>query len=175
MSKVLSYTQLTAHAEQRIRQHLADAARYRAAGDHRSEHHAQALANGVCDLWMSLALEHLDGLLRRTYTDDFARLVGLVSPDEALPSERDTAAADGRMTLHDAIVEVLTLAGHGLTASAIADEVNRLGHYHRADRALVPANQIAARVNVYAHLFVRQDELIDLPRQGGAPNPNGAR
>ncbi|WGS47038.1 hypothetical protein LFL97_33425 [Burkholderia sp. JSH-S8] len=76
MSKTLSYTQLTADAEQRIRQHLADAARYRAAGDHRSEHHAQALASGVCDLWLSLAVEHLDGLLRRTYADDFARLVG---------------------------------------------------------------------------------------------------
>ncbi|WGS47039.1 winged helix-turn-helix domain-containing protein [Burkholderia sp. JSH-S8] len=79
------------------------------------------------------------------------------------------------MTLHDAIVEVLTLAGHGLTTAAIADEVNRLGHYHRADRAPVPANQIAARVHVYAHLFVRQEGLIALPRQGGATNPTGAR
>ncbi|AJY38121.1 hypothetical protein BW21_6249 (plasmid) [Burkholderia humptydooensis] len=41
---------------------------------------ARERACGMYELWESLALDHLDGLLRRTYTDDFTRLSGLVWP-----------------------------------------------------------------------------------------------
>lgn len=75
-----------------------------------------------------------------------------------------------RLTLHEAIVEVLTLAGRPLPARTIADEVNRLEHYARHDRAPVLPNQINARTNNYPHLFVFADGLIDL-----APPSHGAR
>lgn len=66
------------------------------------------------------------------------------------------------MTLHEAIVEVLSIAGKAMTAPVIAAEVNRLGHYSRRDGLPVPANQISARVNNYSHLFTRSDGLIGL-------------
>ncbi|AOJ73426.1 MULTISPECIES: hypothetical protein [Burkholderia] len=121
MSKTLSYTQLTAHAEQLIRDHLAEAAKYREAGDASFEIRAIAAARAVHAMWESLTIAHLDAYTRSAFMADFTRLEGLVFPDDSLPSERDTGAADGRVTLHAAIAEVLTLAGHGLPASAIAD------------------------------------------------------
>ena len=68
------------------------------------------------------------------------------------------------MTLHEAIVKVLTDVGHALSAGAIAAEINERGLYNRRDRAPVPPNQIAARVRVkaYADRFVVVDGLIDL-------------
>lgn len=66
------------------------------------------------------------------------------------------------MTLHDAIVEVLTMAGVALTTSAIAVEINQRGQYVRRDGRPVPTNQISARVNNYSHLFTRSNGLIDL-------------
>ncbi|MCT7325023.1 HNH endonuclease [Ralstonia mojiangensis] len=67
-----------------------------------------------------------------------------------------------RLTLHHAIVEVLTLAGRPLPARIIADEVNRLGHYARRDGAPVAPNQIGARTHNYPHLFAIADGLIAL-------------
>ena len=66
------------------------------------------------------------------------------------------------LTLHEAIVEVLSIAGEAMTAPAIAAEVNRLGHYSRRDGLPVPVNQISARVNKYSHLFTRSDGLLGL-------------
>lgn len=66
------------------------------------------------------------------------------------------------LTLHEAIVEVLSIAGKAMTAPVIAAEVNRLGHYSRRDGLPVPANQVSARVNRYSHLFTRSDGLIGL-------------
>lgn len=66
------------------------------------------------------------------------------------------------MTLHEAIVEVLSIAGRAMTAHVIAAEVNWLGHYTRRDGLPVPANQISARVNNYSHLFTCNNGLIDL-------------
>lgn len=51
------------------------------------------------------------------------------------------------MTLHEAIVEVLSIASRAMTAPVIVAEVNRLGHYTRRDGLPVPANQISADVN----------------------------
>lgn len=68
------------------------------------------------------------------------------------------------MTLHEAIVEVLSTANRAMTASAIADEINQRKLYSRRDGFPVLANQISARVNNYARLFARGDGLIDLQR-----------
>jgi hypothetical protein len=65
-------------------------------------------------------------------------------------------------TLHDAIVEVLALAGRPLPARMITDEVNRLGYYARRDGAAVMPNQISARAHNYPHLFAIADGLIAL-------------
>jgi hypothetical protein len=66
------------------------------------------------------------------------------------------------VTLHGAIVEVLSVAKGPMTSGAIAAEVNRLGLYSRRDGTPVPANQISARVNRYPHLFTRGGGLIGL-------------
>lgn len=66
------------------------------------------------------------------------------------------------LTLHEAIVEVLSVAKGGMTSSAIAAEINRLALYSRRDRLPVPANQVSARVNRYPHLFTRSNGLIGL-------------
>ncbi|MFV8598103.1 HNH endonuclease [Ralstonia pseudosolanacearum] len=64
------------------------------------------------------------------------------------------------VTLHDAITQVLRLAGRPLSARTIADEVNRLGHYARHDGAAVVPSQISARTHNYPHLFSIVDGLI---------------
>ncbi|MCT7294605.1 winged helix-turn-helix domain-containing protein [Ralstonia sp. CHL-2022] len=66
------------------------------------------------------------------------------------------------LTLHEACIEVLTLADRPLPARAIADEVNRRGQYARRDGAAVTPNQISARTHNYPALFVIADGLIAL-------------
>ncbi|RDV00889.1 winged helix-turn-helix domain-containing protein [Trinickia dinghuensis] len=79
------------------------------------------------------------------------------------------------LTLHEAIVQVLSAAGEPMTAGAIAEEVRRLGLYSRRDGAPAPANQVNARVNRYSQLFGRNDGLISLrsesPMNQGLPRP----
>lgn len=74
------------------------------------------------------------------------------------------------LTLQEAIVEVLSIAGEAMTARDIAAEVNQLGHYARRDGLPVPANQISARVNKYSYYFTRSDGLIGL-QHGSPTNP----
>lgn len=84
------------------------------------------------------------------------------------------------MLLHDAIVEVLMLAGGPLRAGEIASEVNRRALYTRADGNPVPPNQISARVNKYRHLLKKSGGAIDLAhrqgtaRQSVAPAPTNS-
>lgn len=75
------------------------------------------------------------------------------------------------MSLHNAIVEVLTLAGRPLPAGTIADEVNRLGRYARRDGAAVVPRQIHARTHNYPHLFSMADGLIALASLGARTKP----
>ena len=69
------------------------------------------------------------------------------------------------LTLHEAIVEVIQMAGRPMTASEIATEVNRVAHYTRGDQRPVPANQISARTNNYPQLFTKRDGYISLRRR----------
>jgi hypothetical protein len=112
VSKTLSDTQLTAHAEQRIRDQLAQAEKYREAADASSESCAIAAAQAVLAMWESLALAHLAAYSRPTFMNDFTRLEARVFPGNA---ERQrfppTASTGGRVTLHDASIDVLTRAG----------------------------------------------------------------
>ncbi|OXJ06673.1 hypothetical protein [Burkholderia sp. HI2500] len=80
MSKTLSYTQLTAYAEQDMRKHLADAAAYLAAGDVDSARFERAAASGVYGMWTTLVVEHLDGYHRKSFMADFTRLEALMNP-----------------------------------------------------------------------------------------------
>jgi hypothetical protein len=66
------------------------------------------------------------------------------------------------MLLHEAIVEVLSIAGRPMGAGEIAREVNQRELYARKDGNPVPPNQISARANNYRHLFVKRGHAIDL-------------
>lgn len=66
------------------------------------------------------------------------------------------------MTLHDAMVEALELAGQPLSPKDLAAAVNRLGRYSRGDGASVPSNQVGARAKRYPHLFTLGNGLVGL-------------
>ena len=72
------------------------------------------------------------------------------------------------LTLHEAIVEVLSNSAEAMTARVIAAKVNCLGLYSRLDGLPVPPNQISARVNKYPHLFTRKNGLIGLQHRSPA-------
>lgn len=57
------------------------------------------------------------------------------------------------MTLHEAIILVISSAKRPLTSSEIADEVNRKRLYIKGDGSFVEPSQIMARINKYPHLF----------------------
>ena len=64
------------------------------------------------------------------------------------------------MTLHEAIIEVLSDNRQGLTASQIAEKVNQRKTYIRGDGEPLPSSQISARVNKYPDLFSKRNGLI---------------
>lgn len=78
----LSYTKLTQAAEAEIRARLDAAARDGEAGNTERASYERAAANGAFGLWQTLSLQHLDALARESYATDFARLYGLVSPEQ---------------------------------------------------------------------------------------------
>lgn len=81
MSKTLSYANLTAYADDKIRDHMTDVAEFRAAGDDVRAGCAWAAAAAIYAMWDSLALQHLDAPTRRSYLADYIRLSALVMPD----------------------------------------------------------------------------------------------
>lgn len=95
MSKTLSYTQLTAYAEQTMRQHLVDAATYRAAGDDHGARAERAAADAVYSMWTALVVEHSDGHLRKGFMADFMRLETLMYPDGHVTPRADVLAVTG--------------------------------------------------------------------------------
>lgn len=78
----LSYTRLTEATEVEMRTRLAAAASAGEAGNSERENFERGAANGAFDLWQTLSLHHLDAMLRASYAADFARLYGLVWPEE---------------------------------------------------------------------------------------------
>ncbi|WP_334147603.1 GIY-YIG nuclease family protein [Microbacterium sp.] len=78
------------------------------------------------------------------------------------------------MTLHQTIVEVLTAAGHPLTARDVADEVNRRRLYVRADGQPLGASQVSARVRNYPGLFIESADTIWLVSHSPLPEARPA-
>lgn len=57
------------------------------------------------------------------------------------------------MTLHEAIILVISSVQKQLTCSEVANEINRKHLYIKRDGSFVEASQIMARINKYPHLF----------------------
>lgn len=57
------------------------------------------------------------------------------------------------MTLHEAIILVISSVKGPLTSSEIAGEVNRKRLYTKGDGSFVEPSQIMTRINKYPHLF----------------------
>lgn len=68
------------------------------------------------------------------------------------------------MTLHEAIIQILTENNRPMTTSEIATEINDNLLYQRNDKRPIEASQIAARINKYPHLFKRIEDKIKLIR-----------
>ena len=88
-----------------------------------------------------------------------AQLEGLLALVEADPSSAGVRPNDG-MTLHQAMVEVLRDAEHGMRAGDLAAEINRRRLYRMRDGRPVEAQQIHARAGNYGHLFKKVGTFI---------------
>jgi hypothetical protein len=78
------------------------------------------------------------------------------------------------MTLHEAMVLVLTEHGGSLSTAELACEINRRSLYHRRDGHPVPASQISARAKNYSHLFGRNGRSSVLSSSAAStPQPLG--
>lgn len=80
--KALSYTTFTQTTEAVIREHMDSAARHDESGNALIASSRREWAKGAFDLWQALALQHLNAMARASYVADFARLSGLVSPEQ---------------------------------------------------------------------------------------------
>lgn len=66
------------------------------------------------------------------------------------------------MTLHEAIVIVLTKKGRSMSTSEIADELNINKLYSKKDGSRIIAYQIHGRTNNYPGLFERNGSMVGL-------------
>lgn len=66
------------------------------------------------------------------------------------------------MTLHEAIEKVLEQKGVGLSASDLADEINKNKLYFREDELPLKGGQVSARVNNYPLWFRKEAGLVYL-------------
>ena len=65
------------------------------------------------------------------------------------------------MTLHEAIIKAINdLGGGKQRIQDVANYINVHHLYTRGDNALLPINQVSARLNRYKHLFSRADGYI---------------
>jgi hypothetical protein len=82
---------------------------------------------------------------------------------DELPAPRIERKGDSAMTLHDALVVVLTERSNAaMTAQELADAVSSSGLYQKRDGSSVDPAQIHARVHNYGRLFVREGGRIRL-------------
>ncbi|ASO05108.1 GIY-YIG nuclease family protein [Arenibacter algicola] len=66
------------------------------------------------------------------------------------------------MTLHEAIQQVLKEKARWMSASEIAEILNRNGLYCKSDGSKIKGGQISARVNNYPQLFTKLNGVISL-------------
>jgi hypothetical protein len=79
----------------------------------------------------------------------------------AIAEERANIARPPRLTLHEALLEVLRPTGErGMTATELAEAVNASGLYRKRDGSPIEAAQIYARTHNYATLFERENGRI---------------
>lgn len=91
------------------------------------------------------------------------------------------------MTLHEAIVKVLTQKGQAMTTLQIADVLNKNGWYKKGDGSSLDASQINLRTRKYSALFTRNGTTVSLSngkialqltapvKQVNKPNPTTSR
>ena len=73
------------------------------------------------------------------------------------------------MTLHEAIQLILKEKARSMSASEIAEILNRNGLYCKSDGSLIKGGQISARVNNYPQLFTKLNGVISLKSPTGIP------
>ena len=69
------------------------------------------------------------------------------------------------MTLHEAIVKVLSTKPRAMSTQEIAVELNRNKWYVKKDKSTIEAFQIHGRTRNYAHLFDRNGSMVALKNQ----------
>lgn len=102
--------------------------------------------------------ELIDNMINGLETSDpelykYYRLMQDAGVERGIVDNKMNGNMNEEMTLHEAIAQVLREAGHPLTVSEIASEVNAQKLYTRGDGLPVPSNQISARVKNYPGLF----------------------
>ncbi|MCQ2128926.1 MAG: winged helix-turn-helix domain-containing protein [Bacteroidaceae bacterium] len=67
-----------------------------------------------------------------------------------------------KMTLHEAMVQVLQRVGHPMTTHELADEINKCRLYVRKDGLPLPYGQISLRAYNYPQYFKMEASVISL-------------
>jgi hypothetical protein len=71
------------------------------------------------------------------------------------------------MTLHEAIQQILVQEKRALRATDLAEAINKIRLYSKADGSAIKSSQIGARVKNYPHLFLKENGLIRLKSKTG--------
>lgn len=66
------------------------------------------------------------------------------------------------MTLHEAIVKLLSQTGRAMKTLQIADNLNKKGWYKKGDGSPLEASQIDLRTRKYLNLFIRNGKTVSL-------------
>lgn len=83
----------------------------------------------------------------------YYRMIREVEYDQVPEVQIKDVGQLGKLTLHQAIVEVLKQTGRPMTTTEIASVINTSRLYTRADNLPVPSAQISARISHYPSLF----------------------
>lgn len=65
-------------------------------------------------------------------------------------------------TLHEAIAQVLRSSGHSLTTAEIAEKLNAVDGYSKADGSTITDFQVHGRTKNYPRLFTRDGNMVSL-------------
>lgn len=91
------------------------------------------------------------------------RLVALINRTRAALGEPAVPIAPKRLTLHEAIKQVLEENGnHWMSVRELADEINRRGLYAKKDGTPIEPSQIHARTKNYEPLFEKNGPEVRL-------------
>jgi hypothetical protein len=126
-----------------------------------SEHLQEALAMSQAAIRTGLveARAELEELHARQ-----AEIESLIAQAEAaLRGAEADSEPEGRMTLHEALEQILRENDNGwMTVRELADEVNRRGLYRKKDGTPVEPNQVHARAKNYDQIFEKSGSRVRL-------------